>query len=837
MRPKNSELSEHRVGRLAASWNPATGLRLTVDGVPIVRQSTLYLVKRGWQGTLFGQPSVAWQTDGWSANHTATITARNEAAVAIYRLTLTDTVFKVTLTLRQLSREPADWEYAAAYLTGYLVTTQPPAIGRTQTQNRLTERRFPTPLGVVSLSYTGDAEAPNLFDARSDPQGWAQTFPTLWWGIGSPAPMFPIGGTRTVTFTFAIGPRPTTTPGQLPAPPKRAIRAQSEAYLPPMPPVPQIIPTPKEADYRGDSFRLLPGAVIFHDGAHTTAATLLAEGITARTGITLNLKREGVGLRVGRGGEPAPPQKAEGYAIAVDTGGARAQGYDANGALWAAQTLLQLVAADARGILLRAARIQDWPTLSFRGVHLFHGQTAPEFHKKLIGRIFSPFKLNTLVLQVEQVRWKHDPAVAPDWAGTPERLREEIAFARSKGLTCYPLIQGYGHMEWLFNKPANQGYAEDPQTPYAVNFTNPTAIRYLEGFFDEADALFGASAFHIGLDEVTMRGRFPYRSSGRSFVDLFTTGATHWRDFFARRGKQTWMWADMTLHPSEVAPCFGTAPTAEVARAVRAKLPKDIVLFDWQYSALDSYPSLRKLKEAGFKKVVAATWANPSNISGFARAAAEAGALGAVQTTWCGYESKEIILDTAERKQFVAMVLAAEAFWNGGVKSTWNPDAVFAQAWAGHDPARLRPSRGFTLGANLQRMADGILYDLSQPVTLSGPWETQTFPSAVTVTLGGQRARELVVLVSTTHRTDPGTQIGTLKVALASGEVREVPLVYGQNIAASTDPNACPSAPRVGDARRLTVSLGAKAVSLRELSLESRNTEAAPILHAVTGLQ
>jgi hypothetical protein len=306
----------------------------------------------------------------------------------------------------------------------------------------------------------------------------------------------------------------------------------------------------------------------------------------------------------------------------------------------------------------------------------------------LIERVFSRYKLNALVLQVEQLRWDADPTIAPSWAGSKRDVRDEIAFARARGLTVYPLVQGMGHMEWLFANKRNLAFAEDPQTPYALNVTDPKALAHLGRIMAEADDLFGAPAFHVGLDEVTMRGRFPFRSAPRSFADLFTTGATHWRDFFAQRSnKPIWMWADMLLHKSDAAPSFGTAPTPEDAARLRRELPKNIVLVDWQYGAHERFPSLKLLKDAGFP-VLAATWFNPANIQNFSREAASVGALGAIQTTWAGYESSASVLDTEHRKQFSAMILAADYFWNGGDGPApkdlfYNADEVFTQAMNG----------------------------------------------------------------------------------------------------------------------------------------------------------
>jgi hexosaminidase len=356
------------------------------------------------------------------------------------------------------------------------------------------------------------------------------------------------------------------------------------------------------------------------------------------------------------------------------------------GWLWGVQTLLQLIKEDSEdhwlGFHIPCCQIEDWPTLSVRAVHLFHGQNALDFHSKLIERVFSPFKLNAIFIQCEQLKWDFDPSVAPSWGGSKADIKAEIALAKKHGITVYPLIQSYGHMEWLFSKPQNKQFAEDPATPYAVNITNPKAVKYLEGFCKEADTLFNAPGFHAGLDEVTMRGKFPLKSAPRTFSDLFISNTKYWNTLWKSRKKQMWMWADMAMHPSEVKPSFGTAPTPADAQKLREGLPKDIVMVDWQYGAHSTFPSLKKLQDAGFTKLVAATWFNPKSIQNFSKAAAEVGALGAMQTTWCGYESKEEVLDGEHRKQFVAMILAAEYFWNGGDgpahdKLPYDPNQVF----------------------------------------------------------------------------------------------------------------------------------------------------------------
>jgi hypothetical protein len=157
-------------------------------------------------------------------------------------------------------------------------------------------------------------------------------------------------------------------------------------------------------------------------------------------------------------------------------------------------------------------------------------------------------------------------------------------------------------MEWLFQKSGNIEFAEDPETPYAVNTTNPKAMAYLEKFNAEADALFDAPGFHAGLDEVTMRGRFPYRSLPRTFPDLFVENAKVLARLRDEAGENALAVGGHGAVQRGCRPELRHRAVLERCRRDTRRLPKDIVMVDWQYSPRPSYPSLKALKDAGFQE-------------------------------------------------------------------------------------------------------------------------------------------------------------------------------------------------------------------------------------------
>ena len=366
---------------------------------------------------------------------------------------------------------------------------------------------------------------------------------------------------------------------------------------------------------------------------------------------------------------PRPPAWAanpEGYRISVTSRGILIQAGTIQGVFYGLQTLGQLIETRGQNFSCPAVEITDWPSLKFRGAHWFPSASGAAMDRRLIENIFSTFKFNHCVIQCEAARWDSHPEIAMSNSISKADLRQLVELCRQQFLEPIPLINVPGHADWMFRHGQNSDLVEDPKAPYACCVSNPKTIQFIEDVMAECIDVFHPQLFHIGHDEITLRGRFPNPDSpfyhGQTATTLTIESANRLADWLAVRGIGTMMWGDMLLGPGEAADAT-SAKTVADARARRAGVSKKITIADWHYIWNADTRSLNALQADGFH-TVAATWMEPVNIFRFSRAAIAAGSDGLLQTTWAGYFPDERALK-ADTMQFAAYVIAADYAWSG----------------------------------------------------------------------------------------------------------------------------------------------------------------------------
>src|SRR5579885_1546345 len=244
---------------------------------------------------------------------------------------------------------------------------------------------------------------------------------------------------------------------------------------------PLIIPRPKET-YWSESYWTLSSRLSIvgsNDDLDIVAAKAIAREIVADGGvqprIATRIPKHGDYILLCNGPSEAEshdvPKDPEGYRLDIRGGNRCAviiAGRSPKGTLNGAESFCQTLWPSNGGVKAAIGRVRDWPTLGWRGVHLFLGNQAFPFHKKLIENVLNRFKLNHLVLECEEVKWKTLGDAAPDWGMSKGDLRKELSFARNHGLTVVPLVNTAAHMRWLCTNKRFKDLAEDPKTPVAL---------------------------------------------------------------------------------------------------------------------------------------------------------------------------------------------------------------------------------------------------------------------------------------------------------------------------------------------------------------------------------
>jgi len=898
------------------------GMTLKYKGVTFIRRSSLYCVSPGWTSLLFGHhlEEQHISSEDIPGGKIVKVAMQNETFAAEYRVTMleSDEVI-IDLGYRLLRDVPAEIEYCVGYIPASLIVGLPYEADTVEGRKSgvtpyfaksadhfeamlvppFKRLSFKSRLADIEMTVSGDQPNLIIFDARRDPQAWAREAPVFWCGMGVPPEQVKFGKeyhvVTTIKFTDRAG---------IPAKPEIApetvnIKMVRDAKLP-TEHLPNIIPEPKSVQFDEQDFVIKGNAaIVLPDGPTADDwlnADILNEELRDIYGIEIpvttasKMKPGTKVIAIGEAGRnsvldylcskvgiQAPPHD-EGYALKACPEFVAILGKDTRGTFYGVQTLLQLLKPTVDGASVRGALVNDWPTMRIRGAHVFIGNEAKPFLEKMIRRIFARHKMNYLIIEADYTKWETHPEIWLPWSTSKQDLKEIIDYARLHHMEVVPLVQSLGHSEWMFANGSNLDIAEDPEHPYGYCPSKPESYKFIFEIYSEALELFRPRVFHIGHDEVTMRGRFPHDEvcSKHTVSELFLKDVKTLYDWFKARGVRTMMWGDMMLYKTET-PDAGWAESLEAAQERRRELPSDIIIADWHYCAAPDFPSVRLFKEKGHE-VLACTWYNPKNIADFARSAKKDGADGLIQTLWSGYNISEKCLKD-QFQQYHAYIVAAEYAWNDSRLAVeelpYTPADEFMALWK-RERAEHSSRNGFVVDlspfANVAMSAEdtnawvgyGPEHDLRSfktgTVRLRGVefevpvnkalmlWGAMNpdgnWPSGIRIPLD-RTAEGLAFLMATGWSTEKGENVGRIEIRWSDTESMVLDLVYGENVAAWNDPIPTPSAPTawVGKTQageRVTLRMinwqnPYPERPIRSVEITSSGTEACPVVFGITG--
>ena len=171
----------------------------------------------------------------------------------------------------------------------------------------------------------------------------------------------------------------------------------------------------------------------------------------------------------------------------------------------------------------------------------------------------------------DKVRLDTIPDCISPEAMTKLEFRELLAESRALGLKAIPLMQTFGHAEYVLKNDAYRGLREVPYRhdcycvlkPETKDFLKRLLAEYLE-LFREADVKW----FHLGGDEAVAFGSCPVCSKRRD-LDVYAEHLNFMAEALRARNIRPCIWSDMIVDPKR--------------RQDIDLLPKDFVVFHWDY--------------------------------------------------------------------------------------------------------------------------------------------------------------------------------------------------------------------------------------------------------------
>jgi len=205
-----------------------------------------------------------------------------------------------------------------------------------------------------------------------------------------------------------------------------------------------------------------------------------------------------------------------------------------------------------------------------------------QFRQEYLAGLFPRLRqagYDTVVFEIEdKVRLDCIGSAAWCEAYSKEEFAGILSSCRTAGLQTVPLIQTYGHLEWLLTHPPFQRLREQPSIAYIICPQKKESQRFLLRFVDEVCELFGNPSYiHLGGDEAAYMGTCSdceekVKTSSKSA--LYAEHMNRISNRALSRGSRPMMWADMILaHPE----CI-------------EQFSRDLVWVDWHYEMTPEGP-------------------------------------------------------------------------------------------------------------------------------------------------------------------------------------------------------------------------------------------------------
>lgn len=335
--------------------------------------------------------------------------------------------------------------------------------------------------------------------------------------------------------------------------------------------------------------------------------------------------------------------------------------------------------------IVPCCEIKDSPAAGFRGMHICIFPETPLSRIEMMIRLAAYCKFNYAVIEP----WGVFPFVSHPEFGWQDRLltrgdfQRLLAVARECRITLVPQLNIFGHATFsrvctakhavLLTHPEMEPLYEPGGWSYCLS--NPETRKVLADLVTEMHEFFGCPPFfHIGCDEA-----YDFQTCAACAAadpeKLLLDHITYFHDLLSRRNAKAIMWHDMLLSHDDERWKDCIAIGDDRTKDLHQKLPRDIIIADWQYGKAPEgnpeheFPTANFFQDAGFP-VILCPWMDHDGLRQIGAQVEKHKMFGVLETTW----------HTAQEWDFAYMyIYGATAAWNGGSEPRTNKGAAFAR--------------------------------------------------------------------------------------------------------------------------------------------------------------
>ena len=188
---------------------------------------------------------------------------------------------------------------------------------------------------------------------------------------------------------------------------------------------------------------------------------------------------------------------------------------------------------------------------------------------------------NAVLWEIEnKVRWETCPECVDPEAFSKDEFKQVLAEADRLGLEPIPLMQTFGHAEYILRHDKYANWKESPTNLACYCVSRPEVVAFQKALLREYLDLFGdcVRRFHLGGDEAFAFGTCPLC---RAFdkMDLYVRHLNAISEELIVKGVRPGVWADMVLQGGDLK----NRGKADIADDTMQKLPRIFTLWNWDY--------------------------------------------------------------------------------------------------------------------------------------------------------------------------------------------------------------------------------------------------------------